>query len=419
MEKKGSLYPKFEKRRLITDCFRDILRQAVDKMNNQETIRNLIGEWIPQQNETARKLEMTLSGLNQMLSGASLFPLTRFLRFSVLLLSVLFLWGCHGLDTHNVTVSTSIRKVATGKEKIDLMSRYGLICVFTDEVSPTQFFLRDKQNNTTSTATIDKGAFAAFFCMPGTYYFQKRSWVKLAAGSVLFLHTNRNSTNRIYHFPNSSFLTKKIEGDGINIIPADVLIPDLCGTAYRIGYYSTKAVINTILSPLYIIWGTSFMLNNIAHKAMNDSGDPRFMIGGALVYFLTLWSAVIMDRPGALCYSGEIGAPSSVPVTSSPPPADVTPPPTYLVSSPIETEPKFRKKSNFASPPAFMASPVIRENVFGPGIHQNQFGQPVKYHVPNWPANEPTQFLQVKPNVYGPGIGQDQFGRPVTTRPAF
>ena len=390
-------------------------------MNKPKTIWNLIGQWIPQQNETPEKLGMTPSGPNQMLSEASLFPLTRFLRFSVLLLSVLFLWGCHGLDTHNITVSTSIRKVATGKEKIDLMSRYGLLCVFTDEVSPTQFYIRDKENNTASTATIDKGAFAAFFCMPGTYYFQKRSWVKLSAGSVLLLHTNRKSTHRIYNFPNNSFLTKKIEGDGVNIIPADVLIPDLCGTGYRIIYYSTKAVVNTVLSPFYIIWGTSFMLNNMARAAI-DSGAPPYMIGGALVYFLTLWSKGLMEqeRPGALCYSGEIGAPSSAPVTSSPPPpADVTPPPTYLVSSPIETEPKFRKKSNFAPPPAFMASPVIQENVFGPGIHQNQFGQPVKYHVPNWPANEPTQFLQVKPNVYGPGIGQDQFGRPVTTRPAF
>lgn len=340
-----------------------------------------------------------------------------FIPFFVL--ALLSLCGCYGLDTHNVTVSTSIRRVAMGEDKIDLMSRFGLICVFTDEVSPTQFFLRDKKNNTTSTATIDKDAFAAFFCMPGTYYFQKRSWVKLSAGSVLLLHTNRNSTHRIYQkdFPRGAFLTKKIEGDGINIIPADVFIPDLCGTGYRIVYYSTKAVINTILSPFYIIWGTSFMLNNIAHKAMNDSGDPRFMIGGALVYFLTLWSAVIMERPGALCYSGEIGAPSSAP-PPAPAPATVMPPPTYLTSSTIETEPPFRKRNNFA--PAFTPPPpVIQENVFGPGIHQNQFGQPVRYHVPNWPANEPTQFLQVKPNVYGPGIGQDQFGRPVTTRPAF
>ena len=327
------------------------------------------------------------------------------------------LCGCRGLDTHNVTVSTSIRRVATGKEKIDLMSRYGLICVFTDEVSPTQFFLRDKTNNTASTATIDNGAFAAFFCIPGTYYFQKRSWVKLSAGSVLLLHTNRKSTHRIYpkDFPKGRFLTKKIEGDGMNITPANVFIPDLCGTGYRIVYYSTKVVINTMLSPFYIIWGTSYLLNNIASRAMKDTSDPYFMIGGALVYFLTLWSAVLMKEPGALCYSGEIGAPSSTPVTSPPP---VTPPPAYFANSPIETEPTFRKRDNFA--PAFtLPPPVIQENALGPGIHQNQFGQPVKYHVPNWPSNEPTQFLQVKPNVYGPGIGQDQFGRPVTTRPAF
>lgn len=54
-------------------------------MSNQETIRTLIGGWIPQQNETARKLGMTPSGLNQMLSGVSLFPFTRFLQLVNLL----------------------------------------------------------------------------------------------------------------------------------------------------------------------------------------------------------------------------------------------------------------------------------------------------------------------------------------------
>ena len=58
-------------------------------------------------------------------------------------------------------------------------------------------------------------------------------------------------------------------------------------------------------------------------------------------------------------------------------------------------------------------------NAYGPGIHQDVFGRPVQYHVPNWPSNEPTQHLNVTPNAYGPGIGMDQFGRPVTTRPAF
>lgn len=62
---------------------------------------------------------------------------------------------------------------------------------------------------------------------------------------------------------------------------------------------------------------------------------------------------------------------------------------------------------------------TIRENAYGLGVHSDQFGRPVRYEVPNWPKNEPTEFLKVKPDAYGPGIGQDQFGRPVRTGPGW
>lgn len=83
-------------------------------------------------------------------------------------------------------------------------------------------------------------------------------------------------------------------------------------------------------------------------------------------------------------------------------------------SPPIETSPRPSTSSYVMVP-----TTTIHENALGPGVHQDSTGQPVRYHVPNWPANEPTQFLQVQQNVLGPGVGMDQVGRPVTTRPAF
>lgn len=81
-----------------------------------------------------------------------------------------------------------------------------------------------------------------------------------------------------------------------------------------------------------------------------------------------------------------------------------------------------RRGSRSYSTPHFdysNSSMDVTPNAYGPGVHSDQFGRPVQYSVPNWPANEPTQNLQVKPNVYGPGIGQDQFGRPVNVKPLF
>ena len=118
------------------------------------------------------------------------------------------------------------------------------------------------------------------------------------------------------------------------------------------------------------------------------SGHPVGMIGGALVYCLTFWALDDSDRQMA------------------------------GFSQPLETATKVSSGNgdNVISP---LPADGIRENAYGPGIHQDQFGRPVQYHVQGWPANEPTQTLRVKPNAYGPGIGMDQFGRPVTTTPAF
>lgn len=56
----------------------------------------------------------------------------------------------------------------------------------------------------------------------------------------------------------------------------------------------------------------------------------------------------------------------------------------------------------------------LRPNVYGPGVHQNRYGQPVTL-VPQG-GGAPGEMLQIKPDAYGPGIHMDQYGRPVTER---
>jgi hypothetical protein len=57
----------------------------------------------------------------------------------------------------------------------------------------------------------------------------------------------------------------------------------------------------------------------------------------------------------------------------------------------------------------------VKQNVFGPGIHQDAYGRPVEYRTK--PSGERIQG-PVKQDVYGPGIGQDAYGRPVEAYPA-
>ena len=68
-----------------------------------------------------------------------------------------------------------------------------------------------------------------------------------------------------------------------------------------------------------------------------------------------------------------------------------------------------------------VTSSIVREpskNAYGPGVHADQYGRPVKWQVQGNSQTD-TTLLDVKPNVYGPGIGSDQYGRPVKLKPAY
>lgn len=54
-------------------------------------------------------------------------------------------------------------------------------------------------------------------------------------------------------------------------------------------------------------------------------------------------------------------------------------------------------------------------NAYGPGIHQNRYGQAVTLEPQG--GGVPGEELKIKPDTYGPGIHMDQYGRPVRERP--
>jgi hypothetical protein len=65
------------------------------------------------------------------------------------------------------------------------------------------------------------------------------------------------------------------------------------------------------------------------------------------------------------------------------------------------------------SPGSGNSGPV--PNVYGPGVHQNQYGQPVVLQPQG--GGIPGERLIITPNAYGPGVHSDQYGRIVKERP--
>jgi hypothetical protein len=67
----------------------------------------------------------------------------------------------------------------------------------------------------------------------------------------------------------------------------------------------------------------------------------------------------------------------------------------------------------FAGDNQYYPGPQTKENVYGPGIHQDAYGRPFQYQT-----QQGNQVLgPVKRDGYGLGIHQDQYGRPVQESP--
>lgn len=54
---------------------------------------------------------------------------------------------------------------------------------------------------------------------------------------------------------------------------------------------------------------------------------------------------------------------------------------------------------------------ILTPNAYGPGVHSNRYGQPVKLR-PDF-GGVPGEVLQITPDAYGLGVHSDQYGRPV------
>jgi hypothetical protein len=65
--------------------------------------------------------------------------------------------------------------------------------------------------------------------------------------------------------------------------------------------------------------------------------------------------------------------------------------------------------------PYYQGGSSLQMDAYGPGVHMNQYGQPVRLR-PDF-GGVSGEYLQIKPNAYGPGVHMDQYGRPVREYP--
>lgn len=68
--------------------------------------------------------------------------------------------------------------------------------------------------------------------------------------------------------------------------------------------------------------------------------------------------------------------------------------------------------------PAPSSFGAVQPNAYGPGIHSDQFGRPVRLGPSS--GGSPGYYGDSQlntPNAYGPGVHSDQYGRPVQVYP--
>ena len=78
----------------------------------------------------------------------------------------------------------------------------------------------------------------------------------------------------------------------------------------------------------------------------------------------------------------------------------------------IGTDADHHDANNGGLPP--QQSQGLKSDVYGPGIHENRYGQPVTLTPDH--AGVPGERLQIRENAYGPGVHADQYGRTVRER---
>ena len=263
------------------------------------------------------------------------------------------------VDTHNFTVSNDVRKIAEEDEKDSILNEYGLLYVFTNQPKRISFALKHKVNDKTilcGSAIIDNSSAAAFLVRPGVYYYQDTLKIEARAGEIMVYKTSTASTyqiqNKELRKTRFLYLTKEIYGTDPTI-PAVQNVPGSTTGMDKFWHYTGKVVLFPIITVREIVHLSFYSIATISKFALMTT-DPLLIIGGGVLYLGSFWALPEEDR------HVDVGSVQTTPIETQHHRQDV--------STPIETQYHRRQ----------VQPQTIRPNVYAPGIHEDQYGRPVR-----------------------------------------
>ena len=271
----------------------------------------------------------------------------------IFITTILFLFSGCAVPSHDFKTSENIeRSIDNLVSKKTVLKEKALILVYTDKNERLSFRLQKEGSAKFALCEFDKESFVALVVTPGKYFIQTWMLGELKAGGVYIIkaqkHPSPSKSVSYYDYRNGrrprKYLSKNIFSEDENIQSAAGYFPNQVRTAEVFGYNLGK----TLLVVFYVIKSPFWCIHWLAYPCFLSFNPAGLAVGG-LIYLLTFWAVPESQRSFLKPLIG------------------------WAVDSAANHQSKPQKTMLAPS-----NSTVITPNAYGPGIHSDQYGRPVK-----------------------------------------
>ena len=265
---------------------------------------------------------------------------------------VILLSGC-AVPSHDFKTSENIeRSIDNLVSKKTVLKEKALILVYTDKNEKLSFRVQKEGSEKFALCEFDKESFVALIVTPGKYFIQTSMLGELKAGGVYIIkaqkHPSPSKSVSYNDYRNDrrprKYLSKNIFSEDENIQSAAGYFPNQVRTAEVFGYNLGT----TLLFVFYVIKSPFWCIHWLAYPCFLSCNPAGLAVGG-LIYLLTFWAVPESQR------------------------SFLKP----LIGLSVDSAANYQSK-----PKKQMLSPsnstVVTPNAYGPGIHADQYGRPVK-----------------------------------------
>ena len=266
--------------------------------------------------------------------------------------TILFLFSGCAVPSHDFRTSENIeRSIDNLVLKKTVLKEKALLLMYTDQNERLNFKLQKESSEKFALCELDKDSFVALIVTPGKYFLQT-GMLELKAGGVYIIkgqkHPSPSKSVSYYDYQNDrrprKYLSKNIFSEDKNIQTAAGYFPNQVRTAEVFGYNLG----NTLLVVFYVIKSPFWCIHWLAYPCFLSFNPAGLAVGG-LIYLLTFWAVPESQRSFLKPLIG------------------------WAVDSAANHQSKPQKTMLAPS-----NSTVVTPNAYGPGIHSDQYGRPVK-----------------------------------------